>query len=204
MIDETDRMSTVLETYLNFTKKKKQERIEFDIQEIIQNVAMMLRTQAGKKNIEIKVMLPEGLERLKGDPNDIWQILMNVLLNSIQAMENGGLIYLRLTEADQINSEKLKLQPAFKECNRFLRISISDEGPGIPNEDIDEIFKPFFTTKEKGSGLGLAIVKRIVDSNNWAIEVQSKKNTGTEFNIFIPLNNDKGRKNEKGIEDVTD
>lgn len=188
LIEETDRMSSVLENYLSFAKKKKQQESEYLFQEIVQNVVMMLSTQARKSGIEIVSKMPDDPIRLLGDPNDIWQILMNIILNSIQAMTDGGSIIVNLVKTDGLELNESKLYPHLQANQHFLRLSISDTGPGIKEEDKGAIFKPFYTTKEDGSGLGLAIVKRIIDSNNWLVDVHSAKDSGTEFIIIIPVN----------------
>jgi signal transduction histidine kinase len=187
LIDETERMTTVLENYLSFAKKKKKQESEYIFQEIIQNVVMMLTTQAHKRKIELVSAMPEDPILLRGDPNDLWQILMNIILNAIQAMTDGGTITLKLSESDDMQSDKKAEHSVLNEYNRFLKLTISDTGPGIPEDLLGKIFKPFYTTKINGSGLGLAIVKRIIDGNNWMIDVSSTTNSGTEFVIIIPV-----------------
>jgi signal transduction histidine kinase len=187
LVDETVRMTNVLENYLSFAKKKKQQNSEYVFQEIIQNVVMMLSTQARKKEIKIILSQPDDLIMMKGDPNDIWQILMNVILNAIQAMEDGGVIDLKLSYSDEIKSSPNKEDSTSNEFDRFLNLTISDNGPGISKDDLEKIFKPFYTTKINGSGLGLAIVKRIIDGNNWTIDVTSTENSGTKIVVIIPV-----------------
>ncbi len=187
LIDETERISAVLENYLSFAKKKKQQDSEYLFQEIIQNVVMMLSTQARKKQIEIVSTIPNDPIFLKGDPNDLWQILMNIILNALQAMTNGGVVTLKLFKTNETGPYKKAEHSMLNEYDRFLNLTISDNGPGIPNDDLEKIFNPFYTTKVNGSGLGLAIVKRIIDNNNWMIDVTSIKNSGTKFVIIIPI-----------------
>lgn len=117
LIDETSRLNSVVENYLTFARKKKQKRAFYDAREIIHNTSMMLSNKAQKKKIEIKVELPGIPIELKGDPNELWQILMNLLINSIQAMSLPGVILIK-AEIEQ----------------ETLLITIKDEGVGIPNE----------------------------------------------------------------------
>jgi signal transduction histidine kinase len=147
----------------------------------------MLSTQARKRNIEIVSTMPEDPILLKGDPNDLWQVLMNIILNAIQAIVDEGMITLKLEVTDNIKSVRTVERSVLDEYNKFLKMTISDTGSGIPNNDLDKIFKPFYSTKVNGSGLGLAIVKRIVEGNNWMIDVSSIKNSGTKFVIIIPM-----------------
>ena len=187
LIEETERVSTVLENYLSFAKKKKQQESEYVFQEIIQNVVMMLRTQARKRKIDIESIIPEDPILLKGDPNDLWQILMNVILNAVQAIGEEGMIRLRLEENEDIKSDQMVEYSTLHKSDKFLRLTISDSGAGITKDDLEKIFKPFYSTKVNGSGLGLSIVKRIADSNKWMITVNSIKDSGTEFVLIIPI-----------------
>ena len=187
LVEETERISTVLENYLSFAKKKKQQESEYVFQEIIKNVVMMLGPQARKRKIEIESIVPHDPILLKGDPNDLWQIQMNIILNAVQAIVEHGKIIVKLEEITSVNSGNSSRVSNTAASNRVLRLSISDTGPGISNDDLDRIFKPFYSTKANGSGLGLSIVKRISDSNDWVIEINSRKNSGTEFVINIPV-----------------
>jgi signal transduction histidine kinase len=187
LVDETERMTTVLENYLSFGKKKKQQESEYVLQEIIQNVILMLSTQARKRGIEILSSVPNNPILLQGDSNDLWQILMNITLNAHQAIIDEGKITIKLSETDNRKSETGNEHTALTEYDRIIKLTISDTGPGISNDDLEKIFKPFYTTKVNGSGLGLAIVKRIADSNNWVIDVNSTKNSGTKFVMIIPI-----------------
>jgi signal transduction histidine kinase len=171
LIDETSRLNSVVENYLTFSSRKKQKIERYDVREIIHNTSMMLSNKAQKKEIEIQVELPEVPINLKGDPNELWQILMNLLINSIQAMRLPGKILIK-AELEQ----------------KILEITIRDEGVGIPIEAVEKLYTPFYTTKAEGTGLGLAIVKRIVDENKWKIKHTSNPKAGTTFLIEIPLN----------------
>jgi len=175
LIQDTERLNQVVETYLGFSKKQSQQFSTYNLNETITNIAMMIGPQARKSKIRLVSNLPEKSITLKGDPNHIWQILMNILLNSIQAMPNGGEINMLLSFENS------------NENNIYL--TIKDQGKGIPQKEISKIFNAFYTTKSKGTGLGLAIVKRITDENNWEISVKSKEGVGTVFALVIPLNN---------------
>jgi len=186
LIEETARLSSVLENYLSFAKKRKQTDSEYIFQEIIENVVMMLGTTARKSRTEIIPVMPNDPFLLKGDPNDLWQILMNIILNALQAMTDGGTVKISLTQLDPLSIKDMT-DLKFNENYRYLRLTITDNGPGISDEEQHKIFEPFYTTKAGGSGLGLAIVKRIVDDNNWIINVDSQQASGTVFVIIIPI-----------------
>ncbi len=185
LINDTERLNSVLENYLNYSKRKKQRDSEYIFQELVQNISMMLNTQARKNGIEIAFEMPGDPIKMKGDPDDLWQVLMNLILNSIQAMINGGKIKINVRR-EEITSEKKIENYVNDKSGSYIILTISDTGPGISEKDSKEIFKPFFTKKASGTGLGLAIVKRIVDNNHWIMNFSSELGSGTEFVILIP------------------
>ena len=191
MVQETERLNEVVENYLRFAGQKSSQVISFDIREIIKNTELLLANRARKNQITIKTRLPEKELPLTGVPGQLQQVLMNLALNSIQALPDGGEITIGVEQLET-NSQSGEETSDSKNTNE-IRISISDNGKGISEPDIEKIFKPFYTTRQDGTGLGLAIVKRIIDQNNWRIEVESEINKGSIFSIYIPIekNNEK-------------
>jgi len=173
LIQETERLNRVVETYLSFSQKKSQQLSSYNLVETIRNILLMIGAQTRKSQIRLKSNLPAEDIILRGNPNQLWQVVMNVLLNAIQAMPDGGEI-----EVDIRRQEA----PAAR-----VYLTITDQGRGISKEEIDKIFNTFYTTKSQGTGLGLAIVKRITDENKWDISVESKPGVGTRFRVAIPL-----------------
>jgi signal transduction histidine kinase len=108
------------------------------------------------------------------DREQIKQVALNLLLNAVQAMPEGGTLTLRGQ-----NSED----------GQWIRISIQDSGMGIPSEDMNKLFDPFFSTKEGGVGLGLSIAHRIIDQHHGKIEVESNPGEGTLFALWLPIDN---------------
>jgi signal transduction histidine kinase len=187
LIDETNRLSSVLENYLSFARKRKPVDSEYIFQETMQNVVVMLNTPARKNGIKLVQNTLAETVVLKGDPNELWQVLINIILNCIQAMPEGGMIRIDQNILDA-NSGQLPESVVIPGIQKYLHMKIADDGPGIAEEKMAEIFKPFYTTKAGGSGLGLAIVKRIVDNNHWHINVKSELSQGTEYILIIPIN----------------
>ncbi len=173
LIHETQRLNEVVENYLNYAKKKSKMVSLFDLREIVTDVVLMLGVKARKNDIKLQVKLDEQPLMLKGDSIHIWQILMNVLLNAIQAMPRGGRIWIDARATDS-----------------SIRLMVRDEGEGISRERLSRIFDSFYTTKANGSGLGLAIVKRIAEENKWTIDLKSEEGKGTEFVLTLPLSAD--------------
>ncbi len=181
LIQETKRLNQVLENFLNFSRKHNKEEIQYSFNEVIRSVVQMLAPNAKKSKIKFEISLPDTPVTLCGDPNHLRQIMMNLLINSIHVLDSGGEI--------QISADILTKQKKKAGGEKFIELEIRDQGPGIPAENLERIFKPFYTTKPQGTGLGLAIVRRLVDENNWKIEVRSKPGQGTTFKLFIPVNN---------------
>ena len=122
------------------------------------------------ENIELTKKLAADLPDVKIDPDQIQQILVNIITNATQSMSEGG-----------------KLTIAVREKGKFLEVEIADTGCGIPEEAVGKIFDPLFTTRAKGIGLGLAVCKTIIDRHEGFIEVESQVRKGTTFNIRLPL-----------------
>ena len=177
LIAETERMSAVVENYLNFARKQTERKSRFDVREVVENTCQILAHRAQKAGIRIKADLPDHPVHITGDANDLRQVLVNLLLNAIEAMSLPGEIYL---------SVKIEKTDEPQGAER-VRLSIKDHGSGIDAATLQEIFKPFYTTKSNGTGLGLSIVKRTVEQYHWEIAVESTPGKGSEFVLFIPM-----------------
>jgi CheY-like chemotaxis protein len=145
----------------------------------------LVRSSAGfalsGSNIIPEILSDRELWPCDADPQQISQVVDNLLINARQAMPAGGTISIRL-ENVSLSSENLSNLPE----GFYVRLSIRDQGPGIPHELQSRIFEPFFTTKAGGTGLGLAIVYSIVRRHGGNIEVESKSGSGTSFKILLP------------------
>lgn len=125
---------------------------------------------------------PEDLWMADADSGQISQVIQNIVINAKHAMEDGGTIRIHCENAEELQETvQGQVQPG-----KFVKISISDNGCGIPEEFIDKIFDPYFTTKHKGSGLGLAISHSIISKHKGTMEVESQVGEGTTFSLFLP------------------
>jgi two-component system, cell cycle sensor histidine kinase and response regulator CckA len=138
------------------------------------------------RNIEIEVNIPKDIWIIPSEPNLILQILLNLAVNARDAMPNGG--RLKISAANEILSEDDPRLKDVAQAGRFVRISILDNGTGIPEEYRSNLFKPFFTTKGpgKGTGLGLTVVHELVKKHTGFVTLSSEVGNGTEFSIFLP------------------
>jgi len=184
IINETDRISKIIKQLLDYAKLKKTEYSHVNINDLIQLVINLLSTIAIKSNINIEFKKIPGSPDLDLDQIQFQQVLINLIVNAIDAMPDGGKINIStsVVKSDFVNNLE----------KEYFCIQVKDEGMGIPQNNIDKVFQPFFTTKEpgKGTGLGLSIIQNIVNSHNGYIKVDSELNKGTIFKIFIPLRKD--------------
>jgi len=134
----------------------------------------LLQHRLESYDVKISLDRKRPVPDIQADPEQLKEVFVNLIVNSCEAMENGGLI--------TINEEE-----DFSETvGRAVKIRITDNGPGIPKTIQDDIFQPFFTTKGEGTGLGLSIAARIVEQHGGAIDLKSEKGEGTTFIITLP------------------
>jgi signal transduction histidine kinase len=186
---EVDRISSLVNELLDFARPS-EPRLEFeDINSILDGMILLVSTETKKKQIEvIKKYMPD-LYPIKIDGEQIKQVFLNVLLNSIEATTEKGQITVKTRSFTRTGGEA------------YIQIEFADTGHGIPSEHLEEIFNPFFTTKDKGSGLGLAISHQIVQDHRGYIDVESELNKGTSFFVNLPLNQEHPKRR---IEDFRD
>lgn len=187
LFNAAKRARDLVKQILTFSSQRDQELKPIQPHLIIREVIKFLRSSI-PKTIDIRQDISTDCGYIMADPIQIHQIIMNLANNAYQAMqENGGILSIELHKLnndteDNINNFKLN-------SGRYVVLKISDNGPGIPKENLKRIFEPYFTTKEKGegTGLGLAVVHGIVKSNNGHISVYSELGIGTTFYIYYPV-----------------
>lgn len=174
--DEIGRIDKILQNFLEFARPPKLA-IEGDhISTIVHSIMTLLEYRLKEYNVQIIYTPEEGLPEVKIDRDRIKEAFVNLITNACEAMEKGGEIY--ISESLVPDSKK----------GDVVRITIKDNGPGIPEGIIQKITNPFFTTKENGSGLGLSIVSRIIREHNGLFYASSFVNDGAKFVIELPVN----------------
>ena len=172
MIQEVDRLNRVISQLLEFARPMAIQKKHTSIQTVIQHSLKMIAGQAHGKSIRINTSLSPEIKDVPIDPDRINQILLNLYLNSIEAMEDGGTLSVNLSpDADR----------------QGVKIAVSDTGVGISKKDLVHVFDPYFTTKQSGTGLGLAIVHKIMESHNGEVKVESDPGKGTTVTISLPV-----------------
>jgi signal transduction histidine kinase len=169
IVKEIDRANKVIQTLLNFARPDTNIIEEVNVNELVEEVLLIINKYANKKNIEIHFKNDKAII-IQGDKEKLKQVFINIILNSIQSMEDGGLI--------SINTEA---------SDSGVNISFKDTGIGITKENLSKIFNPFFTTKEQGTGLGLAVSNRIIQDHNGYITIDSAVNKGTMVVLYLPV-----------------
>jgi len=175
LLKETARMDQVVENYLSVARTNNREQHTFQLNEVMQSIRTLLAEKTRKRKITFSMRLPPEPVTLSMDRNHFYQIVLNILLNSIDAMPSGGTITLTATRNDGT-----------------FRMTIHDEGVGIAEDQLPKVWDTFYTTKQNGTGLGLPIVKRMVENNHGTIRLESRKDQGTTVIIELPggLDND--------------
>ncbi|MCX5885020.1 MAG: ATP-binding protein [Proteobacteria bacterium] len=175
---EVDRISSLVTELLDFARPSEPQLREENINEILDKMVTLVTTETKKKNLKITRNLGEHLPFIQVDKDQIKQVFLNILLNAVQATPENGEI--------TIVTRSFAKSPG----ETFLQIEVKDTGPGIPAQELELIFTPFYTTKTQGSGLGLSITHQIVEEHHGYIEVDSQGGSGTSFTINLPLNAD--------------
>jgi len=194
-----DRAKDFIKKLLVFTKSQPMEFKVYDINELIKEEIKILKPTI-REDISLEFEpfdkpLPVSLDRTQ-----FTQILLNLTVNSIDAMPQGGMIKI-LAEQKKFDEEAVRVYP-FAKAGDYACISFTDTGRGIPRDIIDKIFDPFFTTKSEGTGLGLATVYSIVHQHRGFINVYSEEGKGTTFRIYLPLTEQLERVSEEKAQDI--
>ncbi len=184
VIKETKRCAAIIRRLLDFAREKTPEKKFADINKVIEDTARIVERPASFSDVEIAMELDRELAPIWVDADLIKQVIMNMLVNALHAIENEGNITVRTRRSAEARSPEPGREPV-----PMVEISIIDTGCGIPEGNLKRIFDPFFTSKEvgKGTGLGLSVSHGIVKSHGGVIEVDSELGKGSTFRIYLPL-----------------
>jgi two-component system NtrC family sensor kinase len=169
---QVERASGTVRNLLDFTRTE--YRLEpINIEGLIQASLKLVNNELQINNIEVETDFAPDLANVRGNFHDLQQVFLNLFLNSIQAMPNGGKLSIRVRSDDA----------------KYVKADVEDTGCGIPKENLDRIFEPFFTTKEvgKGTGLGLSVIYGVVEKIGGQIKVDSELGQWTKFSVYLPV-----------------
>jgi CheY-like chemotaxis protein len=181
IIKMAERATNLTRQLLLFSRRQAMQLKELELNDVVENITKMLRRLIGE-HITLNAQFCPGQTPLLADAGMLEQVLMNLAVNSRDAMPKGGVLTI------QTKLAKFEKAEARRRPGRFLCLSVSDTGTGIAPEHLERIFEPFFTTKDigKGTGLGLATVFGIVEQHKGWIEVETQVGIGTAFHIYLP------------------
>jgi PAS domain S-box-containing protein len=165
-----EKIQKIVDDMLHFAKPRPSHFKEVEINRVVEDSLTIFQTKLKRGNISLEFFKGERLSAVWIDPHQIQQVLINLMLNAIQAMEKGGTLTLR----------------TFLDHGNHVAIEVRDTGVGIPQSHLKKIFDPFFTTKSEGTGLGLSITLKILESHGATIDVESREGKGSVFTIHVP------------------
>ena len=169
--DEIHYIQRILNDLLAYARPRPPQLHTADLNATIEQAVLLARQQIGSRSIEVLFTPDKDLPSISHDPAQMQQVLLNLLLNGIQAISNSGRVELTLRQEGD---------------NVIVRVA--DTGSGIAPDALTKIFKPFFTTRREGTGLGLSLAKGIVDAHGGGIRVTSTPGHGTQFDVLLPMN----------------
>jgi len=175
---EVRRIEKVLSDLLTYARPKAPQFGMADLKDTVARTLQFARQQIGSKNVEFSIQIPSPLPRFRMDPEQLHQVLLNLVINGIQALDREGKITIQA-----------RVQSGAGGPNRpnYVEISVSDTGTGISREQLEKIFRPFYTTKRGGTGLGLSLCRRIISQHGGTLTAESEVNKGSRFIIRLPM-----------------
>ncbi len=172
LVQETERLNRTITEMLDLTRPAPLQFEAVDMAELLAQSLALMQAELAERQIDVRLDCAGGLPLVHGESDRLRQVLMNVLLNALQAMEGGG---------------KLTVTAAAAHDSGWLDILVSDTGRGIPAELLPQVFYPYFTTRESGTGIGLAISHKIIMEHKGSIDIQSEPGQGTVVHIRLPV-----------------
>jgi signal transduction histidine kinase len=179
LTEETDRLRNILEDFLRFAGRMKLDRHPVAINELIEQLVDFYAPQAQASGVQLRADLDPRAGSLDLDTALLKQALLNLLINATQAM-------VAARYADQPHGGSTELILRTEAGREHITLHVTDTGPGIPPDNLEKIFQPYFSTKKDGTGLGLATTRRIVEEHGGTITVHSEPARGSDFTITLP------------------
>ncbi|MDM8525136.1 ATP-binding protein [Desulfococcaceae bacterium HSG8] len=173
--DEIRHVDTIVQNFLEFSRPPRLKIQKISPSVVVDMAIQLLKHRLKSYDVGAEVVRKDPLPELQADPEQLKEVLVNLIVNACESMEGGGSIVIHEEEAFTSPSEMAAV------------IRVSDDGPGIPESVHEKIFEPFFSTKEEGTGLGLSIASRIIEEHGGWLDVISEEGKGTMFTIALPI-----------------
>ncbi len=170
IVEESSRLNQIITDFINYARPRIPNLAPCHIEEVIEKNLTFLASQIEEEGYLIKKNYQKSMPEIMADASMLYQSFLNILINAMQAMPDGGRIQI------EVSSNA-----------RVVSVNFDDEGRGIPEDNLEKIWDPFFTTKEKGSGLGLGIVKNIVEAHGGSIQISNREMRGARVTIELPV-----------------
>lgn len=168
---EIDRINLIVSEFLALSKPYSVKPVDFKIDTVLIDILTLYKPELQSRNIALYMEWMTKELVVKGDPNRVKQVLINLIKNAVEAIQSGGEIIVTVD----------------KTTDHFCSISVKDTGLGMEKDVVDHIFEPFYTTKPEGTGLGMIIIKKIIQEHKGYIEINSSYGKGTEIKFYLPL-----------------
>lgn len=180
LISEVERINKIVQGLLSFSRPSPLNTSETDIEQLINQTLLLARSTLSKQEVDIQFEYFEENTIIKGDQEQLKQVFLNIILNAVEAMSQNP--------PDKPRTLIISIEKgvAIDTNNRYLIVSFEDSGKGIEEKDVENVFNPFFTTKEEGTGLGLAISYGVINQHGGDIEIESFPGKGTSFIVKLP------------------
>jgi signal transduction histidine kinase len=168
-VDEVDRLERVVSGLLDYTRPREPRRVALDMEESLQSVLNLMSDDPRASGVDIQLNMEPGLKQVQADPDQIRQVLVNLVVNALDALDGRGALTLYARNRQD-----------------GIEVEVADNGPGLPEGDPEQVFDPFFSTRERGTDLGLAIARRIMRSHGGGITAGRVESGGTRFTLVLP------------------
>jgi signal transduction histidine kinase len=182
------RLEKSLQGLLDFARPSKPEKRSFELRCLVDETIALVSGRASRQSVKIEVDAPSEPVELVADPSQIHQVLLNLLLNALDALPSGGRVHVQICRAEHNQMPASAVVAASStDQNSCVLIQVADTGSGLPPELEDHIFEPFVSSKDTGTGLGLTISRRIIEAHGGQIEAANRPDGGAIFTVRLPL-----------------
>jgi two-component system, NtrC family, sensor histidine kinase PilS len=187
MAREIERLNAIITDFLAYARPRPLEYADIDIHKLITGMLTLLANGLPEgSTVTMRTEFSPAVSLLQVDPQGLRQVIWNLCLNAVEAMQSQGTLTIR-TAVRTLSNQPFPSYSEPRVGTQELMIEVGDTGPGMPPEVQEKIFEPFFSTKDRGTGLGLATVHRIIGTHKGRIELDSQPNQGTTIRICLPL-----------------
>ncbi len=183
--EEIDRLNRTVQTFLDYARPPEPKKNPFPIRDVVQQTIELLSSRAGHLGISIQAHLPEANLTIEADQGQIRQVLLNLLINALEANSKDGTVAVRIVYESETMTHAFDRHAA--PVTGSVRIEVADTGSGLPRDLGRRIFEPFVSTKDTGTGLGLTICKRIIEEHGGSISATNRAEGGALFTVRLPI-----------------